>query len=734
MTVITPEVSKQKQQLNKVFLAKVWYAKGKDLNAITILKNLLEENPRIEQAYELLTRFLCLNECWHELNLYAKQGLGYFPNNAELHKRYIQSMLATNGHKAAFEAYGMVRKDHHQIDLNPDAIICCLVIRNERLRLPYFLKYYRALGIKHFFVIDNDSDDTSLDFLLDQEDVYIWTTKMSFNQANFGSAWFEVILQKYGIGHWCLTLDADELLTFHGAETAQLYQLCDELDRQGKMAASGVLLDMYSDKPLKETVYVEGQDFLDVCTYFDKEYYHEIIHYKKRHPNQPFHFGGVRKRVFGGQLDFLLTKTPLLKYQTDTVLAGGQHFTNFPAEQIAHQQICVLHFKYFSSLIKYTANEVIRGEHCRGAMQYKAYHDKITGNEELTLFKSAYSIRYLNTQQLIDLGVILLGLTIKAPTFVEIPALKIPVSDRPFWSVVITVYDRLSYLEEVIKSVLLQGIPLEEMEIIVLSDGMKGAFQTKLTEIIARFPENRIRLECLPKNLGHPYIFNKAIELTCGQWVHILHDDDLLYPGFYKSLSVSIKNQPTIGAAFTRHVIQNRLGKVFWKSWIERSNPGIIEHWEEKITKSCRLQFSSMVVKRTTYETIGGFYDQVGSAFDWEMWKRIAVKFPVWFEPQIHVGIIREGQALTDELEKNGGQILDSLSTISLSQNYLQADKADFLSQFAKERLAHYGINKIESELENEDYKSILLNIRSILKADCSKKTTLNLINVLSQI
>ena len=41
------------------------------------------------------------------------------------------------------------------------AILCFVTLRNEAVRLPYFLDYYRALGVDHFLVVDNDSDDGS---------------------------------------------------------------------------------------------------------------------------------------------------------------------------------------------------------------------------------------------------------------------------------------------------------------------------------------------------------------------------------------------------------------------------------------------------------------------------------------------------------------------------------------------------------------------------------------------
>ncbi|OZA17880.1 MAG: glycosyl transferase family 2, partial [Rhodobacterales bacterium 17-64-5] len=43
----------------------------------------------------------------------------------------------------------------------PQPILLFATLRNERVRLPYFLQYYRKLGIDHFLLVDNGSDDGS---------------------------------------------------------------------------------------------------------------------------------------------------------------------------------------------------------------------------------------------------------------------------------------------------------------------------------------------------------------------------------------------------------------------------------------------------------------------------------------------------------------------------------------------------------------------------------------------
>ena len=43
--------------------------------------------------------------------------------------------------------------------IKPADILLVCTFRNEQIRLPYFLKYYRDLGVAHFLFIDNGSED-----------------------------------------------------------------------------------------------------------------------------------------------------------------------------------------------------------------------------------------------------------------------------------------------------------------------------------------------------------------------------------------------------------------------------------------------------------------------------------------------------------------------------------------------------------------------------------------------
>ena len=46
--------------------------------------------------------------------------------------------------------------------IRPDDLLLFCTQRNEGVRLPYFLDYYREMGIGHFFFVDNDHHTDTL--------------------------------------------------------------------------------------------------------------------------------------------------------------------------------------------------------------------------------------------------------------------------------------------------------------------------------------------------------------------------------------------------------------------------------------------------------------------------------------------------------------------------------------------------------------------------------------------
>jgi hypothetical protein len=90
---------------------------------------------------------------------------------------------------------------------------------------------------------------------------------------------------------------------------------------------------------------------------------------------------------------------------------------------------------------------------------------------------------------------------------------------------------------------------------------------------------------------------------------------------------------PEIGAAFSRYQCVDEDDNVLSTYRRVRDEAGVLTDWLEEIAAGNRLQVVCMTVRREVYEAVGGFDARIPSyGEDWEMWVRIAARFPVYFE------------------------------------------------------------------------------------------------------
>lgn len=404
-------LKKSRNEAEIIFrLARGWQLKGKPAHAITRYKEVLRLQPNYIPAYLALGRLLVEQRRFEEAISLYKHGLVFNPDEAELHKGIVNTFVDVQGLKGidtAFRHYELHRRDRNTIHMKPGEILCYTIVKNESILLPYFLSYYRQKGIDKFFIVENDSTDGTLSYLLNQGDVYVWHSDLSFERANLGAGWLEVILRKYGLDHWCLIVDTDEILYYPDCETRNIPDLCLELDQSNKKALNVIVLDMYSDKAMKDTPYRKGQSFLEVCPYFDKKFYHKKEVGAGPYKNQTDYYGGVRQRVFGEKSDaYLLSKVPLIKYGLDTILTSGQNHTNLPPDKIASERGCLLHFEFLSPSHDRIEREVARGGYYDDAPVSGDYAKVSAQDHTLALYNENHSVKLNDSKQLIELGIL----------------------------------------------------------------------------------------------------------------------------------------------------------------------------------------------------------------------------------------------------------------------------------------------------------------------------------------
>lgn len=293
------------------------------------------------------------------------------------------------------------RLDSRSIVSSSDEIILFSCVRNEILRLPYFLDYYRSLGISKFIFVDNDSEDDTRDYLLSQSDVHLFATSESYAQNNYGVAWLTSLLKEYGTNHWTLTLDADELLIYPYCEQIGLCEFTKFLDAAGSDALVTFMLDMYSCKPIALTKYASGEPFRNVCNYFDTG------NYVRDAAGVPVR-GGVRHRLFWETRERekpspFLKKIPLVRWRYGLYYQLSTHIIS--DVKLSPVTGALQHFKFFSDFYVLAKRESERKEHWDGGAQYAAYWDTLKNIPDLSGHHEG-SVCYENSHQLVQLGLI----------------------------------------------------------------------------------------------------------------------------------------------------------------------------------------------------------------------------------------------------------------------------------------------------------------------------------------
>jgi hypothetical protein len=287
-------------------------------------------------------------------------------------------------------------------------LVTCL--RNEKFRMPAFVEHYRRLGVDHFLVIDNGSTDGFREWAASQRDISVWYTEASYKHSNFGMLWCNDLLCRYGTGHWCVTVDPDELLVYPYHETRDLHALCQFLqdDKRGSMHV--LMLDAYSDRPMEQTVLREGDDPFDICPFFDRDGYIQVEGWGRG----TFIRGGPRQRVhFREQPESApaLNKVPLIKWRRHYHYRMSMHDAYPLRLNRAHRQGevsltgALFHFKLIASLEDKAREEMQRREHFAGSREYEQYLSAAT-NE---FYVEGLSTRYEGSAQLQQLGLMSAG-------------------------------------------------------------------------------------------------------------------------------------------------------------------------------------------------------------------------------------------------------------------------------------------------------------------------------------
>ena len=253
-----------------------------------------------------------------------------------------------------------------------NGIVVVAVMKDEILRLPWFLNYYRRLGCAGFLIIDDSSTDGTIDFLLSQDDVMLFHSgSESYADSKSGTDWINALVRRYARNKWVLCVDTDELLCWPFYKRQGLSGLVKKAERLGLKRVFTPMIDAYSDKAVSEMgKYEPGSPFGDACPWIDPV---DTMTAAWSNDGRLLLRGGPRKRFHqdSSMSPPLLTKQSLYFVEEDGAYLLNSHFDSHltPSPLVAP----LLHYKFLPDFSDRVEKAIREGEHWNDAAEYKNY-------------------------------------------------------------------------------------------------------------------------------------------------------------------------------------------------------------------------------------------------------------------------------------------------------------------------------------------------------------------------
>ena len=253
----------------------------------------------------------------------------------------------------------------------------------------------------------------------------------------------------------------------------------------------------------------------------------------------------------------------------------------------------------------------------------------------------------------------------------------------PFWSVIVPLFERRQFLKQCLDSILDQDPGPEAMEICVVDD----ASPSDMREFVESLGRGRVTYCRNSSNLGLYPSTNLAIQKSRGEWLHILHDDDWVLPGFYATLRQAVEAAPaSVGVAVSMYSNWDERYGGWWTPQPFGARAGLLgRDFVIRLAQACPLNLPAVVYRRNVFEQVGLFREDLPCAADWEWYVRSALNCDWHFQPET-LAVYRVHLAnLSHQLAQSGQNARDVRKTLEIFAQSLPADLARAVLPAAQE-------------------------------------------------
>lgn len=188
----------------------------------------------------------------------------------------------------------------------------------------------------------------------------------------------------------------------------------------------------------------------------------------------------------------------------------------------------------------------------------------------------------------------------------------------PLISVIIPTYNAEKTIGKTIASVLNQTYP--HFEILIINDGSTDA----TLDVISHIPDPRIKIFSYP-NKGLSPSRNRGIQQASGDYIALLDADDLWTPDKLADQLHALEQHPDAAVAYS------------WTDYIDSQDQLLHQGFYTKANGNVYLKLlltnflengSNPLICKWALAEVGEFDCSLSNASDWEMWLRLAARYP----------------------------------------------------------------------------------------------------------
>jgi glycosyltransferase involved in cell wall biosynthesis len=281
------------------------------------------------------------------------------------------------------------------------------------------------------------------------------------------------------------------------------------------------------------------------------------------------------------------------------------------------------------------------------------------------------------------------------PWMEETPPLPETMPNGSVWprvSIVTPSYNQGQFIEETLRSVLLQGYP--NVEYIIIDGGSADG----TTDVLRKY-EPWLTYWVSESDRGQSHAVNKGFKLASGEIVAWLNSDDQYLPGTLKTIVEHAQKYPEAGAwAGGGRRLDEKSRKIIW----ERLPPGLqfdeIVNWNEYYLPQPSCFLNRNVLRDEVY-----LNESYHLQMDFDLWLRIAKKFSIMPIRQILSVNLKHSKAKT---------VLQSLKHKAMAERWLILGRYSSHDHVANEIERHLDAN---SSFIGNMVQGVLLRLRSKL-------------------